>query len=889
MKQILKPILEIVTGEYILIDSIIYNYIAMAIIGLIAYRIAWKSVRKLYNNDIMYGKEIGSIIHWIIRLILFLLTLYVCSFLLWITKFIYTYKTIILDCVIGIIVIIITIKIKKNNKKIKKIIVEKILAIKRRFALFELEKFNQYKTLYLLISLLILIILIYVISKLLVIIDFELKGDNIYSDTGIALIGMVALIFSLNTYKQQILYKYMNSVMDKILNDKKYDILQYIVVVIISIIFIFMSNIICNNYISTSIYICCLTYIFILFGLDLVAISNKLDKVKIIKECEKKIKVTTKCLEKEYRIIKKYTERNNKKIGSDICFMEVFNQIYTAYVQCINMIVRDNINDTIAFREAMQVYVNIAKERLERRKNKITHLEEPLLAEIISTRENDTFIEKYILEYLQEYSKIALKEKNRDIISSIQETYYALIILGSENKYINDKENIELTIKIILTYYLNNIRDIVELNNENLLFETTEIMQKIFIKNGEKYISLIDGMYIDKVVEICKEAINQESEINLRNSIELLIIPIYTLLKSETKYQKAKIEMIYKALEKVLTLFTTNIKFIKKYNEARIALNHMFNCLEPVSICNIYRVYYKFNIIKEKKDILYKKDILDELLGFLEKEETIKNVIFLKKNNYYVTIDTDINAILELIIDISLKIINLNDEKLTKIYKKVLMQTFKIYNKYVMYYDKGIIQYEIDEFYKCIMIRNKNVIDDSMKEEIANMFLSGKLFYMRERKLNFNTFITYILCVIEIEDEDKKKENINKIITMLTNDDMKNEINLFIKIKKHYRPFEKEEITRVYKYCSIVMEEQLKDKLTTLKKEEIVEILSRNNIEYKQDLKKEDLINLIFEQKPEFFFWHIRNIGRKSKESSGINFIFKTLITQMSQIPQKLP
>ena len=97
---------------------------------------------------------------------------------------------------------------------------------------------------------------------------------------------------------------------------------------------------------------------------------------------------------------------------------------------------------------------------------------------------------------------------------------------------------------------------------------------------------------------------------------------------------------------------------------------------------------------------------------------------------------------------------------------------------------------------------------------------------MKEDKLKFNTFITYILCAIEIENEDKKKEKVNEIITILTKDDMKNKINLFIKIKKHYRPFEKEEI---------------------------VEILSQNNIEYKQDLKKDDLINLIFEQKPEPF------------------------------------
>ena len=804
MKQILKPIFEIITGEYILFDNIIYNYIAVAIIGLIAYRIAWESVKKLYNNNIISGKGIGSFIHWTTRLIAFLLIFYICSFLIWLTKFVYTYRMIILCYIVGIAVIIIVIKIMKKNKKIKKFMEDKTLSVKRRIALFELEKFSQYKTIYLIISLLVLIILICIVGEIFIFIDFKLNIENIYSDTGIALIGTIALIFSLNTYKQQILYKYMNSVMDKILNDKKYDILQYVIVVIISILLIFMSHIIYNNYLSASIYFCCLTYIFILFGFDLIVLSNKLDKVKIIKECEKKIKITTKCLEKEYKIIKAYTEKNNQKIESDIRFMDAFNQIYTAYVQCINMIVRDNINDTIAFREAMQVYVNIAKERLERRKNRIIHLEEPLLAEMISTGENDIFIEKYILEYLQEYSKIALKEKNRDIMSIIQKTYYALIDSGSENKYINNKDNIELTIKIILTYYLKNVRDIVELNNENLLFETTGIIQEIFIKNGNKYISLIDGMYIDNVVEICKEAINQESEINLRNSIELLIIPIYTLLKSETEYKKITLEMIYKAIGKVLTMLTTNIKFIKKYNEARIALNHIFNCLEPMSICNIYRNYYDFSIVKDNKinrDILYEENIFDELLDFLDKEDTIRNVVFLRRNNYYVTINTDINAILELIIDIALRIINLNDEGLKKIYKDILIQTLRIYNKYAIYYDEGIVQYEIDEFYEHILTRNKEIINDLIREYITNMFLKCKLCYMKEEKFKFNNFIKYILCIYEIKNEGKKTEKVNEIITMLTKNEIKNKINLLIELKKHYIPFEREEVIRVYNYC----------------------------------------------------------------------------------------
>ena len=92
MKSVLKPIFEIITGEYILFDNIIYNYIAMAIIGLFAYRIAWKCVEKLYNYNIISGKNIGSLIHWTIRLMVFSLIFYTFVFLIWLTKFIYTYR-----------------------------------------------------------------------------------------------------------------------------------------------------------------------------------------------------------------------------------------------------------------------------------------------------------------------------------------------------------------------------------------------------------------------------------------------------------------------------------------------------------------------------------------------------------------------------------------------------------------------------------------------------------------------------------------------------------------------------------------------------------------------------------------------------------------------------
>ena len=72
MKSILKPIFEIITGEYILFENIFQNYIAMSIIGTIAYLIAKKVVGLFYREHIIDGKTIGSFVHWIVRLIVFL-------------------------------------------------------------------------------------------------------------------------------------------------------------------------------------------------------------------------------------------------------------------------------------------------------------------------------------------------------------------------------------------------------------------------------------------------------------------------------------------------------------------------------------------------------------------------------------------------------------------------------------------------------------------------------------------------------------------------------------------------------------------------------------------------------------------------------------------------
>ena len=111
MKVILKPIFEMITGEYVMFDNIIYNYIIMTVIGLFAFGIAWRCVGKLYDNNIISGKNSGSLIHWTIRLVVFIALFYIFNLLIWLTKVIYIHRQIIciIICSVVILAIIITI------------------------------------------------------------------------------------------------------------------------------------------------------------------------------------------------------------------------------------------------------------------------------------------------------------------------------------------------------------------------------------------------------------------------------------------------------------------------------------------------------------------------------------------------------------------------------------------------------------------------------------------------------------------------------------------------------------------------------------------------------------------------------------------------------------
>jgi len=96
VKEILKP----------LFDNPIYNYAAMAIVAFLAFQIAWSIVGSLYANDLIRGRTVGSIIHWSVRFIAFVIIITVISVIIWLVKFILLIPVWIWFALLGILVIV---------------------------------------------------------------------------------------------------------------------------------------------------------------------------------------------------------------------------------------------------------------------------------------------------------------------------------------------------------------------------------------------------------------------------------------------------------------------------------------------------------------------------------------------------------------------------------------------------------------------------------------------------------------------------------------------------------------------------------------------------------------------------------------------------------------
>ena len=93
----MKLLFELLTSPLGLPISPLYEWAILLIIGEIAFKTAFRAVGELYDADFISGRSIGSIIHWSIRLVIFVAFWAVAYGVIAIAKFVIANKdTIIL-------------------------------------------------------------------------------------------------------------------------------------------------------------------------------------------------------------------------------------------------------------------------------------------------------------------------------------------------------------------------------------------------------------------------------------------------------------------------------------------------------------------------------------------------------------------------------------------------------------------------------------------------------------------------------------------------------------------------------------------------------------------------------------------------------------------------
>lgn len=591
-------------------------------------------------------------------------------------------------------------------------------------------------------------------------------------NTGIALIGFTGIIFTLQIFNQEVKNNYTNSIMEKLLDIKFQHIIQYIYISLITYIFIFLPNTdMFEKNISFLIpfYYLTIIILFIMFGIDLFVSTNKSNKFVIIKIIEKRIDYILNLVEKEYISFEKYCNKEKEYNPPLIDYIEKANQLFIVYIQCINSILRNSIDDPILFSNGMETYVNVVKNRLAKRKNTFNYNYIPFLSEVLPNKDNDSFIEKYICEYLDEYSQIALKNKNRDILSIIQQTYHSMLLIGKDNRYINNN-GLELTIKVIFAYYLKTIKYIVEFNNENLLFETIEIFKDLFVKNGKYFNELIDIMFIDDINEISKLSLEKESLMNFRNTQGLIVIPFYSVLNSNDDNKDYRLKLLFDSLKNNLVDFTTKKNLIKRKDESRTYLHYTFNTAEPFSYHRCLIEYYNSQIKDGKftNNTFFDNDLLKPFVNFFYDDVVINCLIILDNDNRFVTgfVDAEQNVLLlsELLIK---TIVNEDFKKIKKDNLSLLKKCFKSIEKFSKRHDDNSMRcYDVNNFFKELFYKFSQLIVDN--KEINNLFfneyqntIKNCLEINDTKKVKFDYFYEYINSCLNCTYD---KDNINNLV-----------------------------------------------------------------------------------------------------------------------------
>lgn len=113
-------ILDLVTEPLGLPIAWYYEWLVLGLIGTIAYEFAYKKTGNLYRSG-LHGRTAGSLVHWTIRAIAFIVLWAIVYGVILVGKFALAHK--VLACVIfsGIVTIVVILRIVLHKKQQKRL------------------------------------------------------------------------------------------------------------------------------------------------------------------------------------------------------------------------------------------------------------------------------------------------------------------------------------------------------------------------------------------------------------------------------------------------------------------------------------------------------------------------------------------------------------------------------------------------------------------------------------------------------------------------------------------------------------------------------------------------------------------------------------------------
>ena len=117
-----KFVVENLLGTQKMFDNDVLNIIVTGFILFVSFIPAWKSVEWLYNNKLISGKDSGSLIHWVIRLVVGIVVFWIIKTILVTILFVKNYWIQVLLMSVLSVGIYFTIKllIRQYKEKVQK-------------------------------------------------------------------------------------------------------------------------------------------------------------------------------------------------------------------------------------------------------------------------------------------------------------------------------------------------------------------------------------------------------------------------------------------------------------------------------------------------------------------------------------------------------------------------------------------------------------------------------------------------------------------------------------------------------------------------------------------------------------------------------------------------